>query len=156
MSIVMTSLDRETLLKSAQSLCNDFANQEPLEKVLDNFSVGPDVLCFEHGMKHASVPFLGTPFRGRKGAKEYFEIIASLLSYEKMEFTEYFVDVEQAAVSVQGASTFTWKSTGQSWDEIFTYRLRFDSHGKVKRYEVWADSLAAYLAGTGQLEDKKE
>jgi hypothetical protein len=147
------SLERKTLLHSAQSLCNDFASKQPLEKVLDNFSVmnDQDIVCWEHGLQHSSVPFLGTAFQGRGGAKQYFELIASLLSYENMKFTDYFVDVVNSAVSVQGEATFTWLSTGQSWDEIFTYRLRFDMVGKVTRYEVWADSLAAYLAGTGQL-----
>lgn len=69
-----------------------------------------------------------------------------------MNFTDNFVvDILNAAVSVQGEATFTWRSTGQNSDEIFTYRLRFDDAGKVTRYEVWADSLAAYLAGKGQL-----
>jgi hypothetical protein len=146
-------MSREALLHSAQSLCNDFASKEPLEKVLDNFSVtnDQDIVCWEHGLQHSSVPFLGRVFRGRDGAKQYFELIANLLSYENMKFSDYFVDVEKAAVSVQGEATFTWRSTGHSWDEIFTYRLRFDSVGKVTRYEVWADSLAAYLAGAGQL-----
>jgi len=142
------SASREALLRSARSLCDDFANKEPLEKVLDNFSStnGDDIYCLEHGTSHPSVPFLGRAFRGRDGAREYFEIIASLLSYENMGFTEYFVDVENAAVSVRGEATFTWRSTGKSWDEVFTYRVRFDNDGKVMRYEVWADSLAAYLA----------
>lgn len=71
-----------------------------------------------------------------------------------MNFTEYFVDVDNLAVSVRGEASFTWLSTRQSWEEIFTYRLRFDVDGNVTRYEVWADSLAAYLAGTGQLGTK--
>ncbi len=145
----MPPLDREKLLRSAQSLCGDFATQEPLEKVLSNFSTqqgGANIFCFEHGDANASVPFLGRPFVGIAGARRYFELIASLLSYENMDFTEYFVDVELAAVSVQGEATFAWKSTGKSWDEVFTYRLRFDTEGKVTKYEVWADSLAAYLA----------
>ena len=142
-------LDRDTLFRSAQSLCNDFANKEPLDKVLSNFSTqqgGNNIFCFEHGDANSSVPFLGRPFVGMGGARQYFELIASLLSYTSMRFTDYFVDVEMAAVSVQGEATFTWKSTGKSWDEVFTYRLRFDSDGKVTKYEVWADSLAAYLA----------
>mmetsp|Transcript_16305 Transcript_16305/g.27166 ORF Transcript_16305/g.27166 Transcript_16305/m.27166 type:complete len:150 (-) Transcript_16305:58-507(-) len=145
----MPPLDREKLLRSAQSLCGDFATQEPLEKVLTNFSTqqgGANIFCFEHGDANTSVPFLGRSFVGIAGARQYFELIASLLSYENMEFSEYFVDVELAAVSVQGEATFTWKSTGKSWDEVFTYRLRFDTEGKVTKYEVWADSLAAYLA----------
>ncbi|KAL7527014.1 hypothetical protein ACHAXR_001759 [Thalassiosira sp. AJA248-18] len=69
-----------------------------------------------------------------------------------MKFTEYFVDVDNLAVSVRGEATFTWLSTKQSWDEVCTYRLRFDNIGKITRYEVWTDGLVAYPAGTGQLD----
>mmetsp|Transcript_38499 Transcript_38499/g.82977 ORF Transcript_38499/g.82977 Transcript_38499/m.82977 type:complete len:160 (+) Transcript_38499:61-540(+) len=148
------TIDRETLLRSAQSLCDDFANKESLEQVLENFSSSShdaDILCFEHGMKHPLVPFLGRAFRGREGARQYFELITNLLSYENMKFGEYFVDVDNLAVCVRGEATFTWLSTGKSWDEVFTYRLRFDAEeGRVKRYEVWADGLAAFLASTDE------
>ena len=150
----MSDDNRKDLLRSsARSLCNDFANKEPLDTILNNFSSSHDhdILCLEHGMQHPSVPFLGRPFRGKKGAREYFELISSLLYYEDMKFDDYFIDVDMSAVSVRGEARFTWKGTGQSWDEVFTYRLRFDDECKVTRYEVWADSLAAYLAGTGQL-----
>ena len=148
-----SAINRETLLWSAQSLCNDFANKETIEGVLENFSRAreDEIFCFEHGWKHPSVPFLGRAFRGRQGAREYFALIASLLSYKNMKFTEYFVDVDNLAVSVRGEANFTWLSTDQSWDEVFTYRLRFDYDAKVMRYEVWVDGLAAFLAGTGQL-----
>jgi hypothetical protein len=57
------------------------------------------------------------------------------------------VDVESSIVCVRGEATFTFKSTCQSWNEVFTYRLAFDDPGdKIKIYEVWADSGAAYLA----------
>ncbi len=105
-------------------------------------------------MPHPSVPFLGQAFRGRQGAQEYFQLISKLLSYDHMSFTDYFVDVENLAVCVRGEAKFTWIDTNNSWDEVFTYRLRFDDGGKVIRYEVWADSLAAYLASIGELDKK--
>ena len=149
-------VDRDTLLRSARSLCNAFANKEHLDSILANFSTthADEIICLEHGMQHPSVPFLGRAFGGRNGAREYFELISSLLSYDHMQFSGYFADEHEMNVSVQGKATFTWLSTGQSWDEIFTYRLKFDSHGKVIKYEVWADALAAYLASTGQLEKR--
>ena len=30
--------------------------------------------------------------------------------------------------------------------EVFVYRLRFDTHGKISAYEVWADSGAAHVS----------
>lgn len=56
-------------------------------------------------------------------------------------------------VSVVGKARFVWKTTGNGWDETFTYRLRFDQDAKVVVYEVWADSGAAYLASRGELGD---
>ena len=64
--------------------------------------------------------------------------------------TTGIVDNDNMAVSIRGEATFTWLSTKQSWDEVFTYRLKFDEvDGKIVKYEVWADSLSAYLASTG-------
>ncbi|OJA07790.1 hypothetical protein AZE42_14072 [Rhizopogon vesiculosus] len=68
-----------------------------------------------------------------------------------MEFSEYIVDPEVQKVSVKGRAKFTWLSTEQSWDEIFTYVLDFDDDFKVTNYQVWADTGAAYLASRGQL-----
>jgi len=59
-------------------------------------------------------------------------------------------------VSVRGEAIFTWKETGVSWDEVFTYVLVLitneDNHGdiKVQKYHVWADTAALYLATIGQ------
>ena len=66
-------------------------------------------------------------------------------------FVDYVVDVETAKVSARGTATFTWTKTGQSWDEVFTYVLGFDGQRKVKSYEVWGDTGAAYLASQGKL-----
>lgn len=82
---------------------------------------------------------------------QYFELLATLLSYENMAFSHLFVDPEVSKVSVRGRATFTWLGTGQTWDEVFTYVLEFDEESKVKTYEIWADSGAAYLASRGEL-----
>lgn len=65
--------------------------------------------------------------------------------------TGIFVDTEESKVSVKGEATFTWTSTGQSWDEIWTSLLEFDQEYKIKMYEIWADPGAAYLASKGLL-----
>ncbi|KAK5308751.1 hypothetical protein LTR70_010821, partial [Exophiala xenobiotica] len=57
----------------------------------------------------------------------------------------------ESKVSVKGEATFTWTSTGQSWDEIWTSLLEFDQEYKIKMYEIWADPGAAYLASKGLL-----
>ncbi|KAK1140485.1 hypothetical protein N8T08_010330 [Aspergillus melleus] len=65
-------------------------------------------------------------------------------------------------VSLRGGARFKWKSTGQAWEERFAYRIGLvdDEDGggggggdvKVKSYEVWADTGAAYLARVGELD----
>ncbi|KAH8113523.1 hypothetical protein DFH11DRAFT_305569 [Phellopilus nigrolimitatus] len=138
------------LLTAARSFCDAFACQKPFGDILDHFSSSDNIVCVEHGLQQLA-PFLGRPFAGLDGAKEYFTVIADLLSYEEMRFSHFVVDTENLKVSVRGHAVFTWKSTGNSWPEVFTYMLEFDDQLKVKVYEVWADTGAAYLASRGEL-----
>ncbi|KIV97731.1 hypothetical protein PV10_01442 [Exophiala mesophila] len=146
----MSHPNRQDLLTAAKQFCEAFANQKPSAEILSHFSSSGNVLAFEHGLPGLA-PFLGREFRGQSGLQEYFNILSSLLSYENMRFGNYLVDVETSKVSVRGEARFTWTSTGQAWDEVFTYVLEFDQENKVKVYEIWADSGAAYLASKGQL-----
>ncbi|KAI1126686.1 transcription elongation factor S-II [Nemania abortiva] len=119
-----------------------------------------EILVHEHGLPQLA-PFLGRDFRGLEGARRYFESVAACLSYEDMRFVEFVADTsaegkngnedDGGKVAVRGKARFTWKETGQSWDETFVYVLCFDARAKLKRYEVWADSGAAYLASRGEL-----
>ncbi|KIW94871.1 uncharacterized protein Z519_04849 [Cladophialophora bantiana CBS 173.52] len=146
----MPSLDRDTLLAAAQAFCNSFANKEAPDKVFSHFSSAEDVLALEHGLPQLA-PFLGREFRGHHGLEEYFGLLSSTLKYENMRFSNFVVDPLVSKVSVRGEAKFIWTETGQSWDEVFTYVLEFDEESKVKVYEIWADSGAAYLASKGQL-----
>jgi len=145
----MTS-DREKLLKAATSFCDAFATQSEPSVVLDHFSKSSDVFALEHGLPRLAL-FLGRKYSGIEGIKEYFAVIGEHLSYESMRFRDYVVDAEACKVSVRGEARFTSKATGQGWDEVFTYVLGFDEDRKVKAYEIWADSGAAYLASRGEL-----
>jgi len=71
-----------------------------------------------------------------------------------MSFSNYVVDAIENKVSVRGDATFTWRATGQSWDEVFTYVLAFDADCRLIKYEIWANSGAAYLASQGKLAEK--
>ncbi|OAP55919.1 hypothetical protein AYL99_10071 [Fonsecaea erecta] len=146
----MPSSDRATLLSAAQAFCTSFARKEAPDKIFSHFSSSDDVLALEHGLPQLA-PFLGREFRGQKGLHEYFTLLASNLTYENMRFSNFVVDPLVSKVSVRGEAKFTWTETGQSWDEVFTYVLEFDEQARVKVYEVWADSGAAYLARKGQL-----
>lgn len=146
---------RQQLLFAARAFCDAFADKKPPAEIFSYFSASDDVLALEHGLPRLA-PFLGRKFRGQQGLREYFGILASNLSYEHMSFSHLFVDPEVSKVSVRGRARFTWIGTGQSWDEVFTYVLEFDDDAKIKVYEIWADSGAAYLASKGELNRKNE
>jgi hypothetical protein len=124
--------------------------QKDTDTILSYFSTTHEVSAIEYGIPILA-PFLGKTFVGISEIQRYFDLIGSLLSYKDVEFSEFVVDPEDMKVSVKGKGTFTWLSTEQSWDETFTYTLDFDDELKVVRYQVWADSGAAYLARTGGL-----
>ncbi|KAF8974418.1 hypothetical protein BDZ97DRAFT_21640 [Flammula alnicola] len=143
---------REELSQAAQTFCDAFAEKNDLETILSYFSTTHEVSAIEYGHPILA-PFLGRPFVGISGVQQYFELIASLLSYKDITFSQYVIDPVAMKVSVKGKGTFTWLSTGQSWDETFTYTLDFDDELKVIQYQVWADSGAAYLARNGKLSE---
>lgn len=145
---------RSVLLGAAETFCSAFASQKPPEKIFSLFSTSHNVQAYEHGLPQLA-PFLGRNFKGQDGIRKYFETISKYLSYKNMDFSNYVVDSEQNQVSVRGEAKFTWTSTGQSWDEVFTYVLAFDDDFKVLKYEIWADSGAAYLASQGKLDALK-
>lgn len=148
----MPRTTRQHLLVAAQAFCDAFAEQKPLKEILSHFAnSNDDVVAIEHGLQQLA-PFLGREFRGHDGLTLYFELLSSTLRYENMRFSNFVVDAETSKVSVRGEARFTWTSTAQAWDEVFTYVLEFDDHNKVKVYEIWADSGAAYLASKGLLD----
>ncbi|KAK4217901.1 hypothetical protein QBC37DRAFT_306925 [Rhypophila decipiens] len=143
---------RTKLLQSAAHFCLAFATNSPLPEILEHFSskLSSSIIVIEHGLKRLA-PFLGREFRGIEGAKEYFALISKHITYQDMAFENYVVDPLERKVSVRGEAWFTWTSTGQSWKEIFTYVLEFDDELKVVKYEIWADTGAAYLASQEKL-----
>jgi len=146
----MMALDRTRLLQAATSFCNAFAAQSELSVVLGHFSDSSGTFAMEHGLPRLA-PFLGRRFTGIEEIKDYFALISEELSYSDMLFVDYIVDAEERKVSVRGTARFECKSTGQGWNEVFMYALAFDDSLKVKAYEIWADSGAAYLAKKGKL-----
>ncbi|KAI1369199.1 transcription elongation factor S-II [Xylaria arbuscula] len=177
------------LLEAAKAFCDSFAQKKPIEEILSHFSSSSSsssgredededgdsdgssrILVHEHGLAQLA-PFLGRDYRGREGARRYFETVAGYLSYEDMRFVEFVVDggddddeeeEEEGERGKRGGKVADlssedmfwesgWTETKQSWDETFVYVLAFDGEAKLERYEVWADSGAAYLASRGEL-----
>ncbi|CAA7260270.1 unnamed protein product [Cyclocybe aegerita] len=141
---------RERLLQSAEEFCDSFAKKKDIDSILSLFSTTHEVSAIEYGLPELA-PFLGQEFTGISEVQKYFELIGSLLSYDNINFSEYVVDPIALKVAVRGKGCFTWLTTGQSWNEIFTYTLDFDDELKVVRYQIWADSGAAYLGRVGKL-----
>lgn len=145
------SESRHALLSSATAFCRAFASSAQPDQILSHFTRHPSkILVHEHGLPQLA-PFLGRTFRGADGLRQYLAVVAECLSFQDMRFTEYVVDAQARKVSVRGEARFTWKSTGQSWDEVFAYVLAFDDEARVESYEIWADSGAAWLASRGHL-----
>lgn len=143
---------RQQLVQATQSFCDAFTNRADIPTILTHFSQTENIIAYEHGNR-ALAPFLGRSFEGVDGVKKYFEIIGSLLAYEDIRFGEFVVDTEERKVAVKGWGRFTWLETGESWNEIFAYVLDFDEAEKIVRYQIWADSGAAYLARIGKLKE---
>jgi hypothetical protein len=138
-------IPRSTLLAAAKTFCDAFSQKKDLDYILSLFSTTNPTSVVEYG-DPSLAPFLGRKFEGYDGAKQYFEIIADLLSYEDMSFSEYVVDADEGKVAVKGKATFTWKATGKIWEETFSYVLDFDEGAKLIRYQIWSDTGSAYFA----------
>ncbi|XP_006459957.1 hypothetical protein AGABI2DRAFT_202473 [Agaricus bisporus var. bisporus H97] len=146
---------RQKLVQATQRFCDAFADKADISAILSHFSKKENINAYEHG-NQALAPFLGRFFEGMEGVRTYFEIIGSLLAYEDIRFGVFIVDAEERKVAVRGWGEFTWLETGESWHEVFAYMLDFDEEEKIKRYQVWADSGAAYLARIGKLKEIEE
>ncbi|KAH8155155.1 uncharacterized protein LAJ45_00164 [Morchella importuna] len=145
----------DSLKTAATSLCTAFATEQPPSTLLTHFSTTPPPIAHEHGLP-CLAPFVGREFRGANEVAKYFGILADQLSFRNMEFDDYVVDTREQKVSVRGRSRFVWTATGEAWNEVFTYTLGFveeDGEIKVSKYEVWADTGAAYLARKGKLKE---
>lgn len=144
------------LLSAAQSFCHSFAAKRPLDEIMDHFSQrrANEVVAHRHGLKQLA-PYIGRLFTGSGAVREYFEILADCVSFVDMEFTEFLVDAHNNKVHVRGEAIFKWnKGQCQSWDENFMYVITYDHDNTILRYEVWADTGAAYLAGNDILEEE--
>ncbi|KAJ5153042.1 uncharacterized protein N7482_009520 [Penicillium canariense] len=159
---------RTTLLEPVQSLLHALTTKTPdapLTTLLRTFTTQPVPLVHEHGLPQLA-PFLGLSFTGQDGVARYFELLGDHLSIANMTFEPddaWLVDDSCMAVVLRGHATFTWKDTGQAWDETFVYRIALaeemspdeERRGKLRvcEYRVWADTGAAYLARLGKLGD---
>lgn len=140
--------DYQALKSAATTLCADFAAGEDAPSLISHFSTHESTIAIEHGLP-CLAPFLGHEFKGTSEVKQYFELLSEQLLFRNMEFDEYVVDTQQLKVSVKGKARFIWISTGDAWNETFTYTLDFVKEGgdalKIRRYQVWADTGAGEL-----------
>lgn len=163
---------RPVLLSPIHSLISAFSSGASTAVIIAHFTSSPTPLVHEHGspLFQPFLPFLGRDFAGLAGVAEYFDILAQYLSYSDMTFDDeddWVVDPQNLTVCLRGRAKFTYKSTGESWLETFTWRVTLSEdltsesvpnidagEGlKVQEYRVWADTGAAFLASRGQLKD---
>ncbi|KAL4918577.1 hypothetical protein BDW62DRAFT_200705 [Aspergillus aurantiobrunneus] len=160
----MPTYTRTSLTTATKSLCTAFSTSAPLPTLLSTFTSTPPPRIHEHGLPSLA-PFLGRTFSDRDGLTEYFNLLAESLTVEDMGFDEegsWAVDTETGVVCLRGRARFASKRTGEKWVETFIYRITLaeeqevdgrEGGVKVRVYEIWADTGAAYLAGRGELKD---
>ncbi|KAL4923508.1 uncharacterized protein BDV17DRAFT_296290 [Aspergillus undulatus] len=163
----MPAHTRQSLTRATQSLLNAFSSGADTPTLLSTFTANPAPQILEHGLRQLA-PFLDRPFTGQSEVKQYFTILNEHLGIESVDLDDesfWVVDTETMVVCLRGNARFVSKRTGQKWDEVFIYRIEIAEEGKedaegraelkVRKYEVWADTGAAYLAMRGELEGLK-
>lgn len=153
---------RADLITGTSALCAAFSTGADIPTLLSTFTTSPTPYIYEHGLSSLA-PFLGRTFRGQDGLMKYFDLLSENLGVESMDLDgekNWIVDAENAVVCLKGRARFVSKATGQGWDEVFIYKISLAQEGgdgngkggwKVRAYEVWADTGAAYLAARGKL-----
>ncbi|GAA6042176.1 hypothetical protein JCM8097_004999 [Rhodosporidiobolus ruineniae] len=115
--------------------------------------------CIEHGPTgHAGLPFLGRPFTGQDGIRDYYKLITSVLAGKGSRFDEKDLLVrldgeadgaEKATAVWTGEARWSVQKTGKEWDEAVVWKFKLRKEGEewmLEKWEVWADTLSAYLA----------
>ena len=155
----------------AEEFCKAFvAGMAPTAMLTRFFAPAPKIT--EHGpaFAKARLPFLATPFRGRRQAgmhgngtrdtcDDYYDILSSILSFHPHPGTvppkESFLvactqDADgrwQGGVTIKLHASFSSIKTGRTWSEDFVYVLsEFDDETKIGHLEIWADPLSAWMA----------
>ncbi|KAL4764439.1 uncharacterized protein BDW70DRAFT_157084 [Aspergillus foveolatus] len=154
----MPNYSRATLTHATHPLLDAFATSSDLTTLLNTFTTIPPPTVHEYGLPQLA-PFLGRTFTGRDQVEEYFTLLNEHLRIESMRFEdekEWAVDLETGIVCLKGHARFVSKESEEGWDEVFIYRIGLVEDEeikevKVRNYEVWADTGAAYLAAKGEL-----
>lgn len=154
-----------------EEFCKAFvAGMAPATMLTRFFASAPKIT--EHGpaFAKARLPFLATPFRGRRqgggnrigngdSCDDYYDILSSVLSFhphpDTVPPTETFLvactqDLDgkwHGGVTVKLHASFSSIKTRRSWSEDFVYVLsEFDDEIKIGHLEIWADPLSAWMA----------
>ncbi|KAL4884819.1 hypothetical protein BJY04DRAFT_170861 [Aspergillus karnatakaensis] len=154
---------RDSTIKATSALTTALTSGADLNTLLSTFTVSPAAIAHEHGHPKLAT-FLGRTFRGHKGVGEYFTLVERQMRIKEMEFNrecDWVVDAEKKTVCLRGRGVWENKLTSEQWVEIFAYRVELAEEEwegckdkgelKVKSYEVWADTGAAFLAEKGKL-----
>ncbi|BGP27950.1 hypothetical protein Rt10032_c14g5290 [Rhodotorula toruloides] len=112
--------------------------------------------CWEHGPKgHDKLPFLGEKFEGEEKVLKYWDLIGSVLKGKGSNFDERDLLVREkerqgkARAVWTGDAVWSVAETGKEWKEEVVWLFDLVKEGgdwKIQTWEVWADTLSAYLA----------
>ncbi|KAL4873539.1 hypothetical protein BDV12DRAFT_80300 [Aspergillus spectabilis] len=154
---------RTPLINATSALTTAFASRAPLGTLVSQFTVLPAAQAREHGHPKLGT-FMGHTFIGHKGVGEYFNLVEKQMRLREIIFddeSDWVVDTEKSVVCLRGKARWQDKLSEEEWDEIFAYRVALAEEEseqskekgelKVRFYEVWADTGAAFLANGGSL-----
>ncbi|BGP43811.1 hypothetical protein JCM10450v2_008009 [Rhodotorula kratochvilovae] len=119
------------------------------------FTTSRPPVCLEHGpLGHAALPFLGEPFEGEERILRYYALIGSVLKGKGSTFDKADLLVHERAKGLAravwtGEAVWSVAATGKEWHEAVVWLFdveKEEGEWKIVRWEVWADTLSAYLA----------
>ncbi|GAA5894788.1 hypothetical protein JCM8208_006072 [Rhodotorula glutinis] len=136
------------------SFRDDLNAAAPPSQFRSYFTAGDSPVCLEHGPEHPDLPFLGKAFIGGSEIVRYYDLIGTVLKGKGSRFVEedlFVKEVDEGRVDAVWTGDATWSvaRTGKEWHEAVVWRFgleKEDGEWRIRRWEVWADTLSAYLA----------
>ena len=110
------------------------SNTSPIAMLVHFSNTSPVVL--QHGPKTCPYPFRWR-VAGLNAVRSYFDLIATTWSRSNVKICEPpKIDVESRRAVVELSANWTWRKSGRSWTEDFTWDLEFDEGMKIVNFVV--------------------
>jgi len=120
---------------SIDAFFKDFANNvSPLLMLVHFSNTSPVVL--QHGPKTCPYPFRWR-VAGLNAVRSYFDLIATTWSRSGVKICEPpKIDANSRHAIVELSADWTWRKSGRTWTEDFTWDLEFDEGMKITNFVV--------------------